>query len=168
MHQRLKHPAEQRRPPGARMEDICPAPRQPYVHQRTGRRIGDRVAQSLEHPVVIEENQGETHVHAPCDFTGRVEIGKEMRIDAGRQAPVVVHDAGAAVGEDEPAHDAEAHRRHRGKVLFDRGAARRDAEVRAPDIRAEVQPVVDRRAVGRPRVVAAVPVQGVDVVYLRC
>ncbi len=83
-----------------------------------------------------------------------------MRIDSGGHSPIVVDDAGASVGKDEPSRHAETHRGHRGEVLLDGRAASGDAKVGAPDVRAEIQPVVDRRAVGGPRIVAAVPEQG--------
>src|SRR5687768_7192589 len=106
---------------------------------------------------MIEQDKREANPRTGCHLARGIEIGEEVRINSNGEAPVVIDNAGAAVGKHEPAGDAEAERGHLREITLDRQPARGDAEVRSPDVRAEIETVVDGRAVGRPRVIAAVP-----------
>ena len=158
--ERLEHPCEQRRPSRGRMQDVCAPVGQPHLEQRARRRVGDRVADALEHPAVIEQHERQLHPGATGNLARRIHVGKEVRIEPGGHAAVVIDDPGAAIGEHEPAGDAEPHRRHVAEIPLDRSPARRDTQVGAPHVRAEIETVIDGRAVGRPGIVAAVPEQG--------
>ena len=105
---------------------------------------------------MIEQHQIETDVVRGGNLEAGVEILEEVGIEARRQVAIVVHDAGAAVAEDEPADHPQTQARHLGEVALDRGAACGDAEVRAPHVGAEVEAVEAAPAVGGPRVVAPV------------
>ena len=63
---------------------------------------------------------------------------------------------GAAVAEHEPAHDGEPERGHLFEVALNGGAAGGYSQVRAPDVRAEVHPVVHGGPVCGPGIVATV------------
>jgi hypothetical protein len=106
---------------------------------------------------MIEQHEHQPDVHAARDVECGIKVGEEVRVRAGGQSAVVVFDARPAVREDEPAHGREAQPRHLREVASDRLSPPRHAHMRAPDVGAEVHPVVHGGAVGRPRVVAAVP-----------
>ena len=130
-----------------RMKNVRPSVRQPQVEQRTRRGIGDRVADTFEQPAVIQQHERQLHPDVPRHLARRIKISEEVRIEADRHSAAVVDDAGAAVGEEEPPRDAEAERRHRREIVLDRRPTCGHAQVRAPDIGAEVEAVIDSRTV---------------------
>ena len=111
---------------------------------------------ALEEPMVIEQHDVKAHVRVPRDFERGIHIDEEAVIEPRGEPAIVVDDAGAAVAEDEPARDGEAEARDLVEVARNRLAPRRDAEMRPPDVPAEVEPVEHRLAVRGPRVIDAV------------
>src|SRR5262245_23217352 len=109
---------------------------------------------------MIEEHEIEPDLNSGGDFEGSVEIGEKVGVHPNGRSTIVVHDPRATVAKDEPARDREPEPCHPDEIARDRVAARRDAEMRPPDIGAEIETVEDRPAVGRPRVVAAVQILG--------
>jgi hypothetical protein len=129
---------------------------QPGFEQIAGDRIRQRVADPAEQPVVIEQHQVDADVGIARDLEPGIQVRKELLVESGRKAPVVVRDSRAAVAEHKPARDDEAETGHVIEVARDRVAPCRDAEVRSPHVGTEVQPVEDRLPVGGPGIVHAV------------
>src|SRR5262245_9249851 len=97
---------------------------------------------------MVEQDEHEPDARVARDLERRIKIGEHERVEAGRKAAVVVENAAATVGEEEPPHDGEAERRHAREISGDGLTPRRDAEMRAPDVGAEIESVEDRGPVG--------------------
>jgi hypothetical protein len=102
---------------------------------------------------MIEQHEVDADAVVARNFERRIHIAEELRVDAEGQVPVVVDDSRPAVAEQEPTDDDEAEARDGCEVASDRFAPGDDAEMRSPDARAEIEPVEDRAAVSRPRIV---------------
>ena len=129
--------------------------RQPRLEHDPGRGIGNRVTHAGKHPAMIEQDEVDPDARVARNLQPGVKVGKEMRIESGRETAIVIDNAGAAVAEEEPARHGESQRRHLLEVARHRVSARRNAKMRTPHVRTEIQPVEDCLAVGGPRVIAS-------------
>ena len=129
---------------------------QPGVDKLAGYRIRERLAHAPKEPVMVEEDEVDPDTGVARNLEAGVDIGKELLIEPARQAAVVEDNSGATVAEQEPPDDDEPETRHLVEIAGDCIAACRNAQMRSPDVGAEVEAVEDGCPVSGPGVVAAV------------
>jgi hypothetical protein len=158
-HQGREDVLEQPRAPRFGEQDPRASLGEPRLVHYPGRRIRDRLPQPREHPTEIQEHEVDADPCLERDLQSRVEVAKDVRIDPDRQPAIVEHDPRTPVAEDEPPGRGETKRGHLREIARHRSAPRRHAQVRSPDVVAEVETVKDRFAVSGPRVIAPVYVR---------
>ena len=122
-----------------------------------GHRIDMAVRDTGEHPPVIQHHQRQTDAGRSRNLERGIHVAQQERIESLGQAVLVVDDAAAAVAQHEPPRHREAELRHGREVGGHGVTTGGDAEVRPPDVGAEIETVENGGAVRRPRVVAPVP-----------
>jgi hypothetical protein len=152
--ERLEHVTEERPAASFGGEDVGTSARQPCLECAAGDGVSQPGAHTGEHPRMVEQDEVERNAARRRDFKRGIEVGEEVHIEAGRQIPLVVDDAGPAIAEHEPSHDVQPQARHLVEIPFDGDPARRHAQMRPPHVGAEVEPVEDCLAVRGPWVVA--------------
>src|ERR1051325_18109 len=109
-----------------------------------------------EQPVMIQENEVDADLCLARNFERSVDVREEPIVKTSRQSAIVVGDARPSIAEHEPSRDGEAETRDVVEIARNGVATRGHAQVRSPDVGAEVETVEDRAAIRGPGVVDTV------------